>query len=403
MRILYIVHQFMPEFAGGTEQVTLNLAKAAQRDGHYAEILSIAVGPPPAKADYTVDGVPVHVIGQAVGDALVQLGYRRDAQLARRVEGYLDSRPAFDVAHVMHAFRLVEAVEVVAQRRIPYAVTLTDFFTLCHRINLVRVDGELCPGPERGAACAAYCAIPESDADAYALRYERLTGLLKQASAVVAVSDYVAERAREQVRGLKVLVIGNGVDLLRFGPPKPRTGDRPLTFGYLGTVSEAKGARVLSEAFARAAPAGAVLRMVGPCYEPELAEQIAMAGGQVTLEGAVAPERVPETLAGFDVLCVPSQVPESFSLALHEGFAAGLPALVSDIGNVAAVVARHGCGQVVPASSVGAWAEAIAEVAARPELLDAWRQALPLPLRSEEEAFFYSQIYRGLARLRAAA
>jgi glycosyltransferase involved in cell wall biosynthesis len=402
MRILYIVHQFLPEFAGGTEQVTLNLALAAQRDGHYAEVLSITVGDPPRKPDYTVQGVPVHVVGQAVGDALLQLGYGREAGLTRRVEAYLDSRPGFDVVHVMHAFRLVEAVEVVARRRIPYAVTLTDFFTLCHRINLVRVDGELCPGPERGAACAAYCAIPEADVDAYSARYERLSGLLRQASVVVAVSDYVADRAREQVPGLKVLVVGNGVDLLRFGPPQARQGERPLTFGYLGTVSEAKGAGVLAEAFARAAPRDAVLRIVGPCYEAELAERIRRLGPQVTLEAAVSPDQVPDVLAGFDVLCVPSQVPESFSLSLHEGFAAGLPALVADIGNVAAVVARHGCGRVVAASSVDAWAEAIAEVARSPELLDAWRQALPLPLRSEEEAFFYSQIYRGLARLRAA-
>jgi glycosyltransferase involved in cell wall biosynthesis len=401
MRILYLVHQFFPEFAGGTEHVTLNLAKAAQRDGHYAEVLTVTVGEAPKPAAYAVDGVPVTVLGQAVGDALLQLGYGREQALKRRVERHLDSRPPFDAVHVMHAFRLVEAVEVLAERRIPYAVTLTDYFTLCHRINLVRVDGELCAGPEKGEACATFCAIPEAAPEAYGARYERLTGLLRQASAVVAVSDYVAERARDQVPGLKVLVVGNGVDLLSFGPPKPRPADRPLTFGYLGTVSEAKGAGVLAEAFARAALAGAVLRMVGPCYDEALAARIRAAG--VRLEAAVPAGEVPQTLSGFDVLCVPSQVPESFSLALHEGFAAGLPAVVSDIGNIARVVAEHGCGRVVPATSVDAWAEALSEIAANLKQIDGWREALPLPLRSEEEAFFYSQLYRGLARLRAAA
>ena len=30
MRILYLVHQFFPEFGSGTERVTLNLARMAQ-------------------------------------------------------------------------------------------------------------------------------------------------------------------------------------------------------------------------------------------------------------------------------------------------------------------------------------------------------------------------------------
>ncbi|HEY8618103.1 glycosyltransferase [Phenylobacterium sp.] len=404
MRILYVVHQFFPEYGGGTEHVTLNLAKAAQRDGHYAEVLTITVGEAPAKPGYTVEGVPVFAIGQAVGDAPLQLGYGQEGSLTERVERYLDSRPGFDAVHVMHAFRLVEAVEVLARRRIPYAVTLTDFFTICHRINLVRLNGELCPGPERGAACANYCRIPLVEEDAYGERYERLAGLLRQASAVVAVSEYVAERYREQVPGLKVLVVGNGVDLLKFGPPQPRAADRPLTFGYLGTVSEAKGADLLAAAFAHAAPQGAVLRIVGPCYDDALAEKIRGFGPAISLEGPVAADAVPAVLTGFDVLCVPSQVPESFSLALHEGFAAGLPALVSDLGNIGQVVARHGCGRVVaPASSLESWAEAIGDTAARPKALDGWREALPLPLRSEEEAFFYSQLYRGLAQLRSPA
>ncbi|MCR5877552.1 glycosyltransferase [Phenylobacterium sp. J367] len=403
MRILYVVHQFFPEFSGGTEQVTLNHAKAAQRDGAYAEVLTVTVGEAPKVPAYTVDGVPVHVIGQAVGDALLQLGYGEEAALKRRVERYLDSRPPFDAVHVMHAFRLVEAVEVLAERRIPYAVTLTDFFSICHRINLIRVNGDLCAGPEGGAACAAFCTIPEAAPEAYAARYERLTGLLRQASAVVAVSEYVAGRIRDQVPGLKVLVVGNGVDLLRFGPPKKRPADRPLTFGYLGTVSEAKGAGVLAEGFARAAPEGAVLRIVGPCYDDALAARLRGLGPSISLEGPVKADDVPDVLAGFDILCVPSQVPEAFSLSLHEGFAAGLPALVSDIGNVAAVVAKHRCGRTVKATSVEAWAEAITFAASKPKTVANWRKALPLPLRSEEEAFFYSQIYRGLARLRAAA
>ena len=40
MRILLIVHQFFPEFGGGTERVALQLARMAQRAGHHVHVLA---------------------------------------------------------------------------------------------------------------------------------------------------------------------------------------------------------------------------------------------------------------------------------------------------------------------------------------------------------------------------
>lgn len=105
-------------------------------------------------------------------------------------------------------------------------------------------------------------------------------------------------------------------------------------------------------------------------------------------------EEVPSVLSGFDVLCVPSQVPETFSLVLHEAFAAGLPAIVSDLGHIAEVVRANGCGLVATATSIPAWSDAIESVAANRNQLRLWQTKIPCPLRIEEEAFFYDQIYR---------
>ena len=155
-------------------------------------------------------------------------------------------------------------------------------------------------------------------------------------------------------------------------------------------------------AFARAAPAGARLRVVGPCYDEALAARLAeeAEGRDISLEGAVEAASIPALIGDCDLICVPSQVPEAFSLALYEGFAAGLPALVSGLGNPAVVVAGLGCGRVIPAGDEDAWAAAIAEIARKPALVDSWRAAVPLPFRIEEEAFLYGQLYRGVAGLR---
>ncbi|RAK59322.1 hypothetical protein DJ021_05635 [Phenylobacterium hankyongense] len=408
MRILYLVHQFMPDFSGGTEQVTLNLARAAQSAGHRVDVFTVTAPDSPGWSERdglrfgVVEGVPVFALAHQ-DTPTVELGFGANPRLEAEFRRFLESRPAYDVAHVMHAFRLNEAAELLAARRIPYVMTLTDFYSLCFRINLVRLDGGLCDGPRQGEACARHCATPELEPAAYADRVARTGRLLRRASAVAAVSDYVAQAVRAEHPDLDVRVIANGVDLLGLGAPArdpaSRSASGKLTLGYLGTVSEAKGAVMLAEAFAAASPANARLRMVGPCHEPQSRARVEALLGRadITLDGPVAASEVGRVLGGFDLLCVPSLVPEAFSLALHEGFAVGLPALVADRGAPPLVVAARGCGRVAPAGDVAAWARAIDDIAADPQQLTAWAARVPLPQRIEEEGFLYTELYRAAA------
>ncbi|HEY9217256.1 MAG TPA: glycosyltransferase, partial [Phenylobacterium sp.] len=272
MRILYLLHQFMPEFSGGTERVTLNLARAAQAEGHHVEVFTTSQHPgadwrpgPDGLRYAVVEGTPVYALPAQPPQPLEELGFRRrDAERAA-FRTFLDGRGAFDLAHVTHAMRLVDIVEELQARRIRYLMTLTDFFPICHRVNLIRLNGDLCEGPRGGRNCQVHCWTPEIGESGYGARIERLGAVLRNASVLVAVSDYVAELYRAEHPDLDIRVVGNGVDLLRFPRPRARGGEGPLTFGYLGTVSEAKGATMLVEAFAKAAPADARLRVIGPC------------------------------------------------------------------------------------------------------------------------------------------
>ena len=145
------------------------------------------------------------------------------------------------------------------------------------------------------------------------------------------------------------------------------------------------------------------LRIVGGFYgDPAYHREVRLLAGadpRVEVVGEVAPAQVFNIIQSLDVLCLPSLVPETFSLVLHEAAAAGVPALVSDLGAPGERVAQLGGGRVLPPGDLDAWTRAIAEVAAHPELLELWRAELPLPLRIEEEAFFYESLYRRLLQL----
>lgn len=84
---------------------------------------------------------------------------------------------------------------------------------------------------------------------------------------------------------------------------------------------------------------------------------------------------IPSLTAGFDVAVTPSDS-EGFANAVGEAMSCGIPCVVTDVGDLARVVAN--CGRVVPPGDANALAQAIAELLQMP---DQARQKLGLLAR----------------------
>jgi glycosyltransferase involved in cell wall biosynthesis len=137
----------------------------------------------------------------------------------------------------------------------------------------------------------------------------------------------------------KIEVIHHGFDLERLDPTRV-SGDEvrrefdlvgKLVFGAIGRLYWLKNHAALVRAFSRAAPADAVLVIVGP-GDPaplqELARQLGVRE-RVVLTGPRAD--VPELLAAFDVF-VHAAIAESFGMVIVEAMAMGKPILSSPVG-----------------------------------------------------------------------
>lgn len=412
MRILIILHQFYPEFGGGTERVALGLAKAAQRAGHYVRVLACTVDPAASGGrpsdhlqgarETIYHGIPATLLPRTQLPALADISFEAVPALVERLVSWMEQE-RFDVAHVLHLMRMGSALLAVQRIGLPYLLTITDFFMPCYRINLVNVRNELCAGPRTGARCAENCVVAPFTGKSLEERYRQAQGLLSAAGVRACPSEYVARRYREAFPGLEFAVVPHGIDMRALGAvaspiTHTDTGKAGLTFGFIGTVVPQKGLDVLLRAFSRVASPALKLRVVGgfygdPTYHREV-KRLAAADGRIELLGQMSRERVFETIQSLDVLCLPSRVPETFSLVLHEAAAAGVPALVSDIGALTERIAQRGGGLALAVDNVDAWAEAIAALAENPERLEVWRAELPLPLCIEEEAFFYESLYR---------
>ncbi len=421
MRILYVVHQFLPEYGAGTERFTYNMAKSMQRAGHHVQILTCSLAPSPGTMwqetpdsplrHTTVDGLPVTGVPFWLLGPLANLGFESPPEEGERAWETFFQRNSFDLCHVCHPMRMAGAFDAIRRRNLPYLVTLTDFFYLCFRINLIRIGGANCLGPEGGANCVSYCNVPPWDEERLAANRSRALELLFGAAAVTACSEFVADVFARDLPTLPVRVQRHGVDLINFAAaaaaaPAPRA-EGILTFGFIGTILAHKGVDVLAEAFTRVPNPEIRLRLIGPAgYDVDFVGRLREIIGRdprITLEPPVPAEQIPALIKTFDVLCLPSIVPECFPLSLQEAFAGGVPALVSTLGFPPYVIAEEGCGLSLTAGDVGAWAAGLREVAAAPAILATWRKKIPMPLRLEEEAFFYEALYyRALQKSQAA-
>ncbi|MBH9578010.1 glycosyltransferase [Inhella proteolytica] len=410
MRILFVLHQFFPEFQGGTERVALNLAQMAQRAGHHVQVLACRVAPAqasphaglPGAQALVVEGVPVLLLDRRRLPATADHGFEVDEPLCAELQTWL-AEQRFDLVHALHGMRMATALAAVQRCGLPLVWTLTDFFQACYRVNLIDVEGRPCTtGPQGGAACAQRCATPAWTPQGLADRHARAHALLAYAQVRVLPSAFVQRQIAQAFPGLECLVLPHGVDLLAMAhtPPVPRHDER-FSLGFIGSLQKPKGVQLLLAALALRPDAPLRLSVAGAfhgdaAFEAGLRAQAA-ADPRIELLGPLDAKGVRHLLQELDLLCLPSLVPETYSLVLHEAAAAGVPALVSDRGAPAELVREQGSGAVVDSDEPHAWAAAFDACLTEPERLPAWRRAVRLPMRIEEEAFLYESLYRQAA------
>jgi glycosyltransferase involved in cell wall biosynthesis len=207
--------------------------------------------------------------------------------------------------------------------------------------------------------------------------------VVRRASAVVAVSDYLRRLLEERVpaaRG-KTEVIDCGVDLERFRTLERAPGPAPA-FLCLGSLSERKNVVSLAAAFERLGEGTLTFVGAGPLRD----ELEGRAGIHVI--GPVAHGRVPELLGVADVLCQPSLV-EPFGQSTLEALACGRSVVATRVGGPPEFV-PEGAGVLVDPEDEDALVEALRIAAALPvpnpvARAAAEAHALPIQARRVEE------------------
>ncbi len=399
MRILHLVHQYMPEYVGGTELYTRWLTQAQAQRGHQAAIFYRRSADGVGREARSEGRVRIWAAWNGVVSPTRRFFHTfRDPRMASLWEQTLDE---FDphLVHIEHLMGLpVALVRTVQQRRIPYVITLCDFWWVCANAQLLTNDTQtICDGPQGYWNCAR-CALARVGrtglwparpplAGLLAWRNRQLRSVLQCADALLAPTPFVHHwYAAHHAPQERLMTLPLGMEHPDPPMPVPLTG-RPLRFAYIGGLAPQKGVHTLIAAFAGLRLQGdAELWIAGdesfdPAYVARLRELAN--GAPVRFLGRLSRSAVWETLSQVDVVAVPSLWYETFSFIISEAFIARRPVIASRLGALADRVRDGVDGQLLPPGDVLAWRAALQRLVDAPDMVVQWQANVRPPITLE--------------------
>jgi glycosyltransferase involved in cell wall biosynthesis len=400
-RLLYLVHQFYPEYGHGTEKFVWQLARTMQTRGHRVQVVTYQVKAPHRWArwlgirvwrrNYTYAGIPVLALQLTNRPPRYhqQIDNAHQREFARR---YLRRwRP--DLVHVGHAMRMGGFVWAAQELGIPTVITLTDYWLICPKFTLLDSHGRICAGPAQGAACEQAC--PELDGAFIRQRLALAEQIARHAAAVIAPSQYLARVFQREWPWLIPQIVPHGI-VPWTQNRKQYTPHSPLVFAHAGSLVHHKGVHVLIEAFRGVQSVTARLKIYGA--GPDEAELRALAAGDSRVEfgGVYDNSNASQVFASVDVVVAPSLWSENRPFVVWEALAAGIPVIVSAAGGMPEAVAPGVTGLIVAPGNVAALRMTLQGIVDQPEQINAFKAAIraaAIPTLTDE-VDAYERIYR---------
>ncbi|MSQ27121.1 MAG: glycosyltransferase [Dehalococcoidia bacterium] len=391
MRILQVVHQFLPRYSGGTEWYVAGLSKGLRDRGHQVEILAGGDGHGPG----FWEGMPVTTVpGGLRGTKTPAAGFLATFR-NRATEGvFLDALRRFqpEVVHFHHLQGLSGRLPELARGRAATCFTLHDYWFRCPTSQLLDHRGRSCAGPAMGVNCSQCAAhriggglwhLPLlAAAPVFAWRARVVPNAIALCDRLIAPSQFLADLAvRNGLPAAKLRTMDFGIAELPLSRQqwRPRPSGGKLRVAYIGSIHPSKGVDTLVDATAKVAPGLIEVSIAGEIAAyPEYARRLQAAATTLPVRflGSLDRAGVAALLADSDVLCVPSRWYENSPLVVTEAFAMGVPVFASDIGALAEKVGDGAGGLLHPPGDSAALARLLEQAATQPGLMPGLRHSI---------------------------
>lgn len=443
MRILLISNGYPPDRWAGTETYTAGIAEGLNARGHQIQVLCAGKWRTGSQyfngySDGSYHGIAVRRLNLNWRKASNPFGYLyNNPVVADYLNGYLEQIQP-DIVHVTSCETLSASVlKVTKEAQLPTVLSLTDFWFLCPRINLLRSDNENCDGLTTAWDCLR-CQLLNSKAYRWPKRFlpnkwvspllssiskypyiTRQRGLRGLAGNMEKRKEFLSQAitwpevrmtASPFVRNLfvkngvdaPILVYPYGHDLAWLESYTGKTASNILRIGYVGQIAASKGVHLLIQA-AESLQAHYgdkfELQIYGnlnhnPNYSSKL-KSIANRIRNIKFCGTYKHDRSADVFKNIDVLVVPS-LWYDFPLIIYEAFATKTPVVATNLGGMAEAISHNINGLLFERGNVKDLSYQLGRFIEEPGLMDKLIAGIPVVKKIEQEIDEIEQIYHQL-------
>ncbi|MDY7559566.1 glycosyltransferase family 4 protein [Pseudomonas sp. 10B1] len=333
MKILFINSLYPPHIGGGAEIILQRTAEGLNRRGCHVVVL--ATGPETGLSSDCLNRVKVyraglrnfywHYTAQRPG-RLSRIGWhirdRYNSGMREYVREVIRAeRPDIVVCHNLSGWS-VSAWDEITAAGIPIVQVLHDMYLLCPSSTMFK----------NGKCCEQLCASCKQFRKGYDARSA-------QVASVIGVSRFLLETLQGQgyFKGAQAHVVHNSSPFA--ATPASAVHEvntvKPLRFGYMGTLSEAKGVSWLIEQFQKL-PFDATLQIAGRGQlNDETLLKAMVTSPNISFVGYQKPEAF---YSQVDVAVVPSIWSEPFGMVAVEACAHSLPVIAGRMGGLPEII-----------------------------------------------------------------
>ncbi|HSX57859.1 MAG TPA: glycosyltransferase [Candidatus Saccharimonadales bacterium] len=341
MKVLYILHQYFPYFYTGTELLTDNLGRYNRDLGVETAVWAYKPSNDVATDDLeriNYRGMPVTFFSHHNGDSQRdrKLYWENGTKNERLEKLILETKP--NIVHVTHSSRMGDIIKTINDLKIPYVLTLTDYWLLCPTATLLRKNGELCGGSNFDPKCLHYCF--KNNEKLRQERWNAVNDLLNNATTIAYAANF-----------LKKMFQKNGVDTTKWqkirhgyntSGERYRVVDRNYRFAFTGTLQPSKGGHLVIKAFRRIKNPAARLVIFGdkkhdPIYSKYCLD-LASGDKRVEFRGKYDHTKLVSEFKDIDSIIVPSNWFEPFPFTLINAVTYGFDVIGANIGGIPEII-----------------------------------------------------------------
>jgi glycosyltransferase involved in cell wall biosynthesis len=444
MKILQVSHGLPPRESAGVELYTFYLSQALAQLNHDVSIFCREEAPEKeefASSEEDWRGLRVNrVVNNLTCISDPRIFYDNHFFDHAFLNTLKKEKP--DLVHFQHFIALsAHLLRMAKEAGSSVVLTLHDYFILCHRVQLLKKNDQLCDGPLYGLECASCIDSVSPPQDlrtrlflslkdilpfpfikwtkrffippkylgnrGYEVfhRYRFMYEILKIPEIILTPSRFVRNYFLKYYPIIepKIFALPLGVFPEGSESPfqrKPQPLDGKVRFCYFGNILPSKGLHVLLEAFKGLPEGKATLTIYGSrniwteTYYDQVRQQAH--GFPVDFRPSFGREHLSEALSDQDIVVLPSIWPETFSLMIREAHSLGLPVIASNIGAIPEAIQEEINGFLFDPGNVKGLKRCMLRFIEEPHLLQRMAAQMPrirtMAEHAEEIASIYERI-----------